>query len=169
MSYDGPGHSSYLPPPQFADCQSSESSDFLLKSGISIATLPRRCNAQSLSEQQQQPMLFSSSFRSLPRNPPENVAMVAGKQFNTRDNNSSRQTLHMAAEVDKLRSSQTLPLKSSLKKTNSDFDTLASLELGVNKSVAMPGSKSKMGGGEDNNLSNAEASLSGDSMEELRV
>merc|ERR1719422_2742215 len=169
MSYDGPGHSSYLPPPQFADCQSSESSDFLLKSGISIATLPRRCNAQSLSEQQQQPMLFSSSFRSLPRNPPENVAMVAGKQFNTRDNNSSRQTLHMAAEVDKLRSSQTLPLKSSLKKTNSDFDTLTSLELGVNKSVTMPGSKNKMGGGEDNNLSNAGASLSGDSMEELRV
>ena len=167
MSYDGPSHSSYLPPPQFADCQSSsESSDFLLKSGISIATLPRRCNAQSLSDQHQ-PMLFSSSFRSLPRNPPENVVVAGNKQF-ARDNSISSRPLHISSDVDKLRNSQTLPLKSSLKKTNSDFDTLTSLELGVNKSVTMPGSKSKMGV-EDSNLSNAEASLSGDSMEELRV
>ena len=112
-------------------------------------------------------MLFSSSFRSLPRNPPENVAVAGNKQF-TRDNSNPSRPLHITSDVDKLRNSQTLPLKSSLKKTNSDFDTLTSLELGVNKSVTMPGSKSKMGV-EDGNLSNAEASLSGDSMEELRV
>ena len=47
MSYGGPGHSTYLPPPQFADGQSSECSDsnFSMVSGgagITIATLPRR-------------------------------------------------------------------------------------------------------------------------------
>ena len=142
LSYGGPGHSTYLPPPQFADGQASEGSDsnFSMVSGsqgITIATLPRRCHNQGLSSDTQ-PLIVASSFRTLPRNPPDHAKL---HQLNTYTGPA------LNSIADSSINSQTLPLKSSLKKTNSEFERCQD--------------GSKEGGG-------AVPAVSG-SMEELRV
>ena len=120
-SYGGPGHSTYLPPPQFADGQVSECSDsnFSMISGshpasqaITIATLPRRCHNQSLPTDTQ-PLIVASSFRTLPRNNTDHIKHYGGPAL--------APTL-MNSIADSSLNSQTLPLKSSLKKTNSEFE-----------------------------------------------
>ena len=122
-SYGGPGHSTYLPPPQFADGQVSECSDsnFSMISGshpasqaITIATLPRRCHNQSLPSDSQ-PLIVASSFRTLPRNNTDHIKHYGGPAP------APASTL-MNSIADSSINSQTLPLKSSLKKTNSEFD-----------------------------------------------
>ena len=117
LSYGGPGHSTYLPPPQFADGQTSEGSDsnFSMVSGsqgIAIATLPRRCHNQSLTSDTQ-PLIVASSFRTLPRNTADHTKL---HQFNSYGGSA------LNSIADSSINSQTLPLKSSLKKTNSEFD-----------------------------------------------
>ena len=129
-SYGGPGHSTYLPPPQFADGQGPgvtsdrhdhghlSDSNFSMMSaagstGITIATLPRRCHTASVnSSSDTQPLIVASSFRTLPRRPQDQVGpshYPGGQQVSS----VAESSIH----------SQTLPLKSSLKKTvNSDFD-----------------------------------------------
>ena len=147
-SYGGPGHSTYLPPPQFADGQVSECSDsnFSMISGshpasqaITIATLPRRCHNQSLPTDTQ-PLIVASSFRTLPRNNTDHI-----KHYG-----SPAPTL-MNSIADSSINSQTLPLKSSLKKTNSEFERCL-----------------EGGSGEKGNGATAAAGNSG-SLEELRV
>ena len=125
-SYGGPGHSTYLPPPQFADGQGpgvtsdghlSDSNFSMMSSagstGITIATLPRRCHTASVNTSSDtQPLIVASSFRTLPRRPPDQAGpnhYPGGQQVSS----VAESSIH----------SQTLPLKSSLKKTvNSDFD-----------------------------------------------
>ena len=149
LSYGGPGHSTYLPPPQFADGQHSDCSESNFSvsgpGGITVATLPRRCHNQSITSDTQ-PLIMASSFRTLPRNPPEH----SKHSYNS-----------LAAES--ASGSQTLPLKSSLKKTNIEFErSLDGHSLGgivpsaTNNTVGISQSSAKM------------SSVSG-SMEELRV
>ena len=114
-SYGGPGHSTYLPPPQFADAVNSECSDsnFSMMSagqGITIATLPRRqCHAPSSDTQ---PLIMTgSSFRTLPRNPP-------APDISSHNNYPGPSTGHTDSTPHSAHS-QTLPLKSSLKKPSS--------------------------------------------------
>ena len=114
-SYGGPGHSTYLPPPQFADAGNSECSDsnFSMMSagqGITIATLPRRqCHAPSSDTQ---PLIMTgSSFRTLPRNPP-------APDISSHNNYPGPSTGHTDSTPHSAHS-QTLPLKSSLKKPSS--------------------------------------------------
>ena len=123
LSYGGPGHSTYLPPPQFADGQTSECSDsnFSMVSGsqgITIATLPRRCHNQSLTSSDTQPLIVASSFRTLPRNTPDHVKLH--HPLNSYGGGPGPAALNSMA--DSSINSQTLPLKSSLKKTNSEFE-----------------------------------------------
>lgn len=151
-SYGGPGHSTYLPPPQFADGQSSvsECSDsnfsMMSSSGITIATLPRRCHATNSINSDTQPLIMASSFRTLPRQPPPSQQSGhGGPQYNPgqpQNHIVTESTVH----------SQTLPLKSSLKKT--------SVVTANNSSVA---SNSEQYPDNTGNL------MAGGSMEELRV
>jgi len=109
-SYDQHGRSTYLPPPQFADGQHSEGSESAFSMGggggmvgVTVATLPRRCHQQSMSDTQ--PLILGgSSFRTLPRQPPEATKLGYGSVRNSRTDLAQG-------------SSQTLPLKSSLKKS----------------------------------------------------
>ena len=136
-SYGGPGHSTYLPPPQFADGQGPgvtpdghlSDSNFSMMSaagstGITIATLPRRCHNTGpiTSSSDTQPLIVASSFRTLPRRPGEQPGpsshYLGGQQVSSVAAESS---IH----------SQTLPLKSSLKKTvNSDLDRCHQQQVG---------------------------------------
>lgn len=122
LSYTGGGgpSSAYLPPPQFADGQSSECSEtFSLGGGgpmgvvpISISTLPRRCHQGVGSDTQ--PLIIGASFRTLPRNPADMSRPYSG----TQDGSSP--------------GTQTLPLKSSLKKPSTRPETiLAGRELDI--------------------------------------
>ena len=177
MSYGGPGHSTYLPPPQFADGQSSECSDsnFSMVSGgagITIATLPRRCHNQSVSSDTQ-PLIVASSFRTLPRNPPDS----SGKQQHHYLGPSSGGSTSIQAQVSSVAessiNSQTLPLKSSLKKTNSDFDRCSGLTGGGGGEPGPDGIMSK-GSGHNIGMMGVERQSSkisngAGSMEELRV
>ena len=123
-SYGGPGHSTYLPPPQFADGQSSvsECSDsnfsMMSSSGITIATLPRRCHPTNSINSDTQPLIMASSFRTLPRQPPP--SQQAGSGHGQHQAGSGQYTPgqqnHIVTEPTV--HSQTLPLKSSLKKTS---------------------------------------------------
>ena len=163
-SYGGPGHSTYLPPPQFADGQApgdghlSDSNFSMMSSagstGITIATLPRRCHTASVnnSSSDTQPLIVASSFRTLPRRPPEQPGLAS--------HYPGGQTVASVAES-AIHSSQTLPLKSSLKKTavnNSDFDRCGQQQIGEvegHHHMAKQVSSAKMSGA--------------GSMEELRV
>lgn len=109
-NYDQHGRSTYLPPPQFADGQHSEGSESAFSMGgggmvgVTVATLPRgRCHQQAMSDTQ--PLILGgSSFRTLPRQPPEPTKIGYGSVRNSRTDLAQG-------------SSQTLPLKSSLKKS----------------------------------------------------
>lgn len=149
LSYGGPGHSTYLPPPQFADGQNSDCSESNFSvsgsGGITVATLPRRCHNQSITSDTQ-PLIMASSFRTLPRNPPDHSKHA-----------------YNSVTAESASGSQTLPLKSSLKKTNIDFERTVD---GHNIGSIMPGpSKNSVG------VSQSGANMSSvtGSMEELRV
>ena len=160
-SYGGPGHSTYLPPPQFADGQGpgvtpdghlSDSNFSMMSSagstGITIATLPRRCHTASVnSSSDTQPLIVASSFRTLPRRPPDQAGGPSHYPGGQQVSSVAESSIH----------SQTLPLKSSLKKTvNSDFDRCQAGEVGSLHHIPKQVASSQMSGGAG-------------SMEELRV
>ena len=169
MSYTGPGHSTYLPPPQFADGQGGGSdlsdSNFSMMSaagstGITIATLPRRCHAPPGPSSDTQPLILASSFRTLPRRPPDQPGPA---------NYSLGGQPQVSSVAESSINSQTLPLKSSLKKTNSDFDRCGGGGAGVTgegeglhrPALSKPVSSSGLG--------SAMSGVGAGSMEELRV
>ena len=132
MSYNGSGSSAYMPPPQFADGQVSECSDTFSMAGatghmgvmpMGISTLPRRCH-QTLGGggSDTQPLIIGTSFRTLPRQPPADSA----NPFADGGVQSAAAVGHYPPSSAEMKSgTQTLPLKSSLKKTSSSSTAAA--------------------------------------------
>ena len=119
-----------------------------------------RCHTQSLSSDTQ-PLIVASSFRTLPRKPHSD----ASQQQHHFPGGQVQAQAHVSSHADSsVLHSQTLPLKSSLKKTNSDFDRnggsgVSGHEAGSGHSIGVASHPSQGG-----KMTNAAGS-----MEELRV
>ena len=93
----------YLPPPQFADSVTTIDSNTDFNS-CNVSTFPRKCHTENSSSTESQPLMLGTSFKTMPRNLPTHSSK-----------NSFYSISGLGQEMGG--GSQTLPLKSSLKKS----------------------------------------------------